>query len=815
MEERGTEAESSGTQSTQLEAATSRKAIPDSQPEREFKTLNNRKESNSPDSSLQDAQNELVLSLTKLVQSTVEKETKALLRQIRDNNEHQTTLLKAALADSWCDPGQRAQIRAALSSQEPWKASDDTLVSIQIDTNDQEVDETNMSYPLRYLCHEFEDRLQPERIAMVIILAIWGFRKFVNDRPESIAADLDALGEVMSQGTVATIAQGLGRFLDSLDSVHYWLSRGARMDLRLKRGETYLRIKPRVSESGQFANEEFAKIMMQRENRTRRESDYCWVRYNKGLEPLQGGENPPEFGSISIVKAPSTQKKESFLSMAALATTISLTAITAPGGLTNGLANLAMGYLLVFAGPWRAIDTSLGSTSRLYHQDWQLPEMLRRTIRLKLNMLAVHHTIRVLSPVETEPHKPSEGIPLSRVVGHFDGSAFQRDGMDTGLTKGTLTEKRASIWLTTTISMMQPVFRGVFLSDSKEWCFAVSTMSNIGPGENREINPGIRTCKWLGGISIYQRTLMVALEVWHREWNKTFDSVDKVLNVRLEDVFDSEKRAALMFESSSNNKFESSDKYFFVIELLRISAEWIKETVNDLLFSGKRLPSSIISMMSRGKLVPMLSVTTDWEVILRDLKRHEDDLLGRIERKTQEVKSLRDGINESILVFTVMTITYLPLGFVATLYGLDMFDFQMPGQTTSFAITTVVVSLATYLAAWGFLYEVRQQRKKKGFQDRFPYLTNWIQWYADLVFGASKRAEKATGFSSTPDIEVDIHNEIPLEEQHVHEKKTFYSKAIPYWLMRRRRGRKARLSMREEEVGRQATRQRDQQRPPV
>lgn len=48
-----------------------------------------------------------------------------------------------------------------------------------------------------------------------------------------------------------------------------------------------------------------------------------------------------------------------------------------------------------------------------------------------------------------------------------------------------------------------------------------------------------------------------------------------------------------------------------------------------------------------------------------------------------------------------MTITYLPLGFVATFYGVDMFDFETPGQTTSFAVTAVFVSLGTYLAAWG------------------------------------------------------------------------------------------------------------------
>lgn len=40
-----------------------------------------------------------------------------------------------------------------------------------------------------------------------------------------------------------------------------------------------------------------------------------------------------------------------------------------------------------------------------------------------------------------------------------------------------------------------------------------------------------------------------------------------------------------------------------------------------------------------------------------------------------------------------------------------MFDFQMPGQTTSFAITTVVVSILAYLAAMILLFGVRRRRR--------------------------------------------------------------------------------------------------------
>lgn len=51
-----------------------------------------------------------------------------------------------------------------------------------------------------------------------------------------------------------------------------------------------------------------------------------------------------------------------------------------------------------------------------------------------------------------------------------------------------------------------------------------------------------------------------------------------------------------------------------------------------------------------------------------------------------------------------------------TLYGIDMFDFEVPGQTTQFAVTTSVVSVATYLAALGLLYGVRRRRKKGSYR---------------------------------------------------------------------------------------------------
>lgn len=131
--ERGTEAEASRPSDSEFKSSCLSKAVPDTKTATDQHIPSNETSPPPPDSHLQDMQRQLALSIAALVQNTVERETKELLQQIRDNSERQITLLKACLADSWRDPGQRAQLRAALSSEEPWKASDGRLVDIKLE----------------------------------------------------------------------------------------------------------------------------------------------------------------------------------------------------------------------------------------------------------------------------------------------------------------------------------------------------------------------------------------------------------------------------------------------------------------------------------------------------------------------------------------------------------------------------------------------------------------------------------------------------------------------------------------------------------
>ncbi|GAB1309885.1 hypothetical protein MFIFM68171_00095 [Madurella fahalii] len=70
-------------------------------------------------------------------------------------------------------------------------------------------------------------------------------------------------------------------------------------------------------------------------------------------------------------------------------------------------------------------------------------------------------------------------------------------------------------------------------------------------------------------------------------------------------------------------------------------------------------------------------------------------------------------LNHYILVFTVVTIFYLPLSFIAALFALGMFNWDKPGQTVSFAVTMVLVASGTYVFSGLLIWVVREPARRQ------------------------------------------------------------------------------------------------------
>ncbi|KAK8875056.1 hypothetical protein PGQ11_005570 [Apiospora arundinis] len=403
--------------------------------------------------------------------------------------------------------------------------------------------------------------------------------------------------------------------------------------------------------------------------------------------------------------------------------------IQVPGG--PNLRNLkeAWEFILGFVGSWKIIqrmkELSRGRVTS--YPQWISPNEPDQVIRLALCHLK--YMMRVFSPLQAgvdgrnDGNRPnakanSAGLQMSRITGGLERTGTAKASLKRPRLL-ELTEKRIGLMMTTTVDRDPPVFKLFCLADWE--VHGRDIYKNMSPEE-------IMVRRWYRGIALFQEALLDCFEFWNKEWEKTMDAIEAMLKVQLEDIFDPSTRLNLMFESTSNSRFEQSETYFFVIELLRIATDWVTEATVDLDALRVRVCGGV---KWKHKDASEL-IETRWEEVLGVADKYKDSLLKRIEKKREEVYSLREAlfnatsvreatkgthINEYILVFTVMTVLYLPLGFMATLYGIDMFDFKMPGQKTQFAITTTVVSVATYVAASGLLYGVRRRRKKGSYRE--------------------------------------------------------------------------------------------------
>lgn len=151
-----------------------------------------------------------------------------------------------------------------------------------------------------------------------------------------------------------------------------------------------------------------------------------------------------------------------------------------------------------------------------------------------LEVATFWHSIHVFSPLEEDDGQSlgydSGGMLLRRVVGSFAVNATYRDGVGS-LKHFDITEKRVSIWFTTSARMYYPVFQGLCLTDATAWCKAIYQLKPRAAQLHGD--GGIRICRWYGGIAILQPCIIELFDVWHSEWDKMLNTLEKVLQVHV------------------------------------------------------------------------------------------------------------------------------------------------------------------------------------------------------------------------------------------------------------------------------------------
>lgn len=97
-----------------------------------------------------------------------------------------------------------------------------------------------------------------------------------------------------------------------------------------------------------------------------------------------------------------------------------------------------------------------------------------------------------------------------------------------------------------------------------------------------------------------------------------------------------------------DNSFERSASYFTVLQISRKFSDTIRGSLDDLRAMRKKWDDWKFDSNKAGGAHPFREsrpiLTSNWDTVVSYHNMLVEQLLSRIEKKTEEVKSLRDGV---------------------------------------------------------------------------------------------------------------------------------------------------------------------------
>ncbi|KAK4199323.1 hypothetical protein QBC40DRAFT_176707 [Triangularia verruculosa] len=292
------------------------------------------------------------------------------------------------------------------------------------------------------------------------------------------------------------------------------------------------------------------------------------------------------------------------------------------------------------------------------------------------------------------------------------GDTFKRSSGtlfdDNGARCADIVEVRYSVGLKTTWRLDFPVFSLITLADSisVDGLKKIASLQDKDMWEAAGIHPSIRAT----GVAAFTFRIQSLIPLWESQWLSLLDHISQVL---------------------------SSD-------ILRIAADWMQESMDDL--GGIVSDMERLYFSSKGdnmEFATFLPSTPDardsametfrqnWEVVISHQQKIGTALISRINKKQEELKSFSDTLfnaasiqeatratqlNHYILVFTIITIFYLPLSFV-TVY---------PRQGIRFGITMALLAVVTYFSSWLLIWIVTNPARRDGIKNAFAEIGRMI-----------------------------------------------------------------------------------------
>ncbi|KAK2927018.1 Mg2 transporter protein, CorA-like/Zinc transport protein ZntB [Fusarium oxysporum f. sp. vasinfectum] len=201
-------------------------------------------------------------------------------------------------------------------------------------------------------------------------------------------------------------------------------------------------------------------------------------------------------------------------------------------------------------------------------------------------------------------------------------------------------------------------------------------------------------------------------------WGEALDAIDGLVHVDLND-FDGQSRVEdLMFDKS----FDRSKDYFVALQLLRIVDEWLDEVAP----SVKELQKD---PYLRFTSICAAESVDNFNAAIRSIDERTAVIQKRVRKKVEEINSLRDGLfnatslrestkamalNQAIYVFTVVTVLFTPVSFLATFWALPFLNNPTEGTDivpvpSSFRNSFIIMPLLTYALVIGVAWFVGQR----------------------------------------------------------------------------------------------------------
>lgn len=168
----------------------------------------------------------------------------------------------------------------------------------------------------------------------------------------------------------------------------------------------------------------------------------------------------------------------------------------------------------------------------------------------------------------------------------------------------------------------------------------------------------IRVTSEQRGIAQFQYLIFRVTESWYYDWSATLSHIDDLITIKVSDIagesrttiannfifykqvhdlINPNSRDNLMYD---DRELQRSERYFSILQLLRLFRDDIEISAQDLVHFRNELRSHFPFSTHESK-----EVGHNWKVVLKRKKERYDDLLKRIERKTREIESLRDGVS--------------------------------------------------------------------------------------------------------------------------------------------------------------------------